>query len=82
VLERAYRPVLRSMTAKQRPLLIRQQLTWRSQAESKCGVGTNPLTPIERECIRKEFENRFMELDGCGVGGPEECLKGEPDNKQ
>jgi hypothetical protein len=39
VLERAYRPVLRSMPAKERPILIRQQLTWRRQVVNKCGVG-------------------------------------------
>ncbi|MGA8085736.1 MAG: lysozyme inhibitor LprI family protein [Terracidiphilus sp.] len=82
VLERAYRPVLRSMTAKERPLLIRQQRIWRNQVESKCGVGKNPLTALERECVQEQFEKRFMELDACGAGGPEECLHEEPDNKQ
>lgn len=82
VLERAYRPVLRSTPAAKRSKLITQQKAWLSQVERKCGVGSSPLDLAARECVRKEFEIRFAQLDGCGADGPEDCLNEPPDDKQ
>lgn len=78
VLQRAYRPVLRSMPAAKRPQLIAEQKAWRSQAEKKCGVGSAPLNETARVCVRKEFEARFTQLDSCSAGGPKECLDEGP----
>ncbi len=74
VLDRAYRPLLREMPPEKRALLIKKQKAWCAQVEKKCGASTDPLTAATRECARKEFEARFAFLDGCSVGGPEECL--------
>jgi uncharacterized protein YecT (DUF1311 family) len=81
VLQRAYRPVLLGLSASERPLLIRQQKNWRISVEKECGASTAPLDDAARVCVQKEFEARFMELDSCSVGGPEECLREDSSNK-
>jgi uncharacterized protein YecT (DUF1311 family) len=74
VLERAYRPLLRSTPAGKRSQIVDLQKAWRVGVEKKCAVGKDPLPVNTRECVRKEFEERFLNLDGCSVGGWEECL--------
>ena len=74
VLGRAYKAVLSSMTSEDRPTIIRLQKEWLRNVTAKCTVASKPLSPAQRECVRNEFEARFMDLDGCGIGGPEECL--------
>jgi uncharacterized protein YecT (DUF1311 family) len=74
VLSRAYKPLLNSVKGAQRTALIERQKKWLAASSKKCGVGTEPLSQSARACMRNEFEVRFMYLDGCGAGGPEECL--------
>jgi uncharacterized protein YecT (DUF1311 family) len=80
VLARAYQPLLQALPPSKRSVLIRQQKEWRHRVERQCGVGLDPLPPRTRECVRKQFESRFTDLDGCSVGGPEECLRQRRDD--
>jgi len=75
VLGRAYKSLLNSLTSEDRPMLIRLQKEWLRNVSVKCKVRPKPLTSSQRDCVRSEFETRFMDLDGCGVGGPDECLR-------
>ena len=80
VLARAYQPLLHALPDSKRPVLIRQQQEWRHGVERQCGVGLDPLPPSTRACVRKQFEGRFTDLDGCSVGGPEECIREAQNN--
>lgn len=74
VLNRVYRGLLASATSDERPALIREQKTWLQRTEEKCNASAKPLPASARDCLRKEFEDRFGDLDGCSVGGVSECL--------
>ncbi|HTX76501.1 MAG TPA: lysozyme inhibitor LprI family protein [Terracidiphilus sp.] len=75
VLNRVYRSLVASSTSAQRPALIRQQKGWLQQAIEKCNANSDPLPASSRDCLRKAFEDRFTDLDGCSVGGVSECLQ-------
>ena len=75
VLSRVYKAVVGSLSSGDKPAMKRQEKAWLSGVIKKCSVGSSPLSPATRTCVRNEFEARFIELDGCSVGGGEECLR-------
>jgi uncharacterized protein YecT (DUF1311 family) len=80
VLNRAYKPLLSSAKGEVRGKLIAQQKKWLEDSSKKCGVGLKPLSVEARACMKDAFELRFMDLDGCAVAGPEECLNSSESN--
>lgn len=75
VLGRSYKAVLGMFTGPNRATVVGLQKTWLNGVLRKCAVGRGHLFVQQRDCVRNEFETRFMDLDGCGVGGPDECLR-------
>jgi uncharacterized protein YecT (DUF1311 family) len=75
VLGRVYKAILGSLSSEEKPAMSRQEKVWLNGVMKKCGVGSPPLSSAKRSCVRSEFEARFSDLDGCLVGGGEECLR-------
>jgi uncharacterized protein YecT (DUF1311 family) len=82
VLNRVYKAVKNSMTQAQQSAFAKQQMEWMARAIKKCSVTSEQLSPSGIGCMRGEFEDRFADLDGCSVGGPEECLNATQPNAQ
>jgi uncharacterized protein YecT (DUF1311 family) len=75
VLNRSWHAVMSALEPEERAALMNQQQDWLAGVRKKCSVGTEELPAAARTCVRKQFEERFLELDGCGAGETAACLK-------
>lgn len=75
VLRRALHGAMSGLRPEQKRALTKQENDWFSHVGRKCRVGAAELTAAARGCLRKGFEARFQELDGCSVGETAACLK-------
>lgn len=75
VLSRALHGAMSALKPDQQRALTRQENDWFSGVEKKCRVGADAVSARARACMRKEFEARFQELDGCSAGETAACLK-------
>lgn len=75
VLRRALHGDMSALQPEQQRALTKQETDWYGDVEKKCRVGADAPSTAARACLRKEFESRFQELDGCSVGETAACLK-------
>lgn len=79
MLGRVYRRFLSSLPNERRSGLIDSQRQWLKGIVRECVASEGPLSLATRNCVAKEFENRFTDLDSC-FDSPEqqsapECLR-------
>ena len=75
VLNRSWHSVMGALEPPERAALMNQEQDWLANVRKKCGVGTEELPASARNCVRKQFEERFLQLDACGVGETAACLQ-------
>jgi len=75
VLSRALHGAMSALKPNQQRALTKQETEWFSEAEKTCAVAAEQLSPAARDCMRRQFEQRFRELDSCSVGETAACLK-------
>lgn len=82
VLSRALHAAMSALKPDQQRALTKQEMEWFSETATTCAVGSEQLSPSARACMRRQFEQRFRELDGCSVGETAACLKLTSDNHE
>jgi uncharacterized protein YecT (DUF1311 family) len=75
VLSRALHSAMSALHRPQQRALADQEMQWFQEVQTKCALGPDEVPPPARDCMRRQFEQRFRELDSCSVGETAACLK-------
>jgi uncharacterized protein len=65
VLSRVYGGMLKNSDKEERSALIESEKQWLQSIPPKCGLSVTPFSQKALNCVRDEFEFRFMTLDSC-----------------
>lgn len=74
VLSRVYSRLLQYSDENDKSSLIESERQWLQRIPARCGLSAPPFSRESVDCLRGEFENRFMTLDSCEEGIPA-CLR-------
>lgn len=75
VQSRVLRDIKKAIPKKQWAALMQYDKEWRKQVSQYCGVTARPLTQKSLNCVRKEFELNFTDIEECQDA---DCTRGGP----